>query len=272
MTIETINIGNAEIAYELAGPANAPVVMLSHCFCADHRFWDPHLDACQGFRVLRYDTRGHGRSSRPPGPYTLEGLAADTIAVLDELGIDKVHFVGVSMGGMIGQTVALTEPGRLLSLALVNTTPLYSDAQRDAWRERATVVLEDGMAAVHDGLMRRWFTDEAIAAGNAGYMYMADIVSRFAPESFDAVTAAMCQLDTTDRLHQITARTLVVAAPEDPGVPPELSQRLASDIPDSDLHWLSPARHLATLEYVDRFNELLRNHLAQAPHVSRPPS
>lgn len=263
MTVETINIAGAEIAYELSGPDDAPVVVLSHCFCADHQFWDPHLDACAGFRVLRYDTRGHGRSSRPPGPYTLEELASDVIAVLDGLGIDKVHFVGVSMGGMIGQTVALGYPERLRSLALVNTTPHYSEAQRDAWRERAAVVLEHGMAAVHDGLMRRWFTDEAIASGNAGYRYMAEIVHRFAPESFDAVTAAMCGLDTMDRLRQITARTLVVAAPEDPGVPPELSKLLATEIPDADLHWLSPARHLATLEYVDRFNGLLRDHLNQ---------
>lgn len=266
MTVDTINIANAEIAYELSGPADAPVVMLSHCFCADHRFWDPHLDACAGFRVLRYDTRGHGRSSRPPGPYTLDDLACDVIAVLDGLGIDQVHFVGVSMGGMIGQTVAIAHPERLHSLALVNTTPLYSAAQRDAWRERAAIVLDQGMAAVHDGLMRRWFTDEAIATGNAGYRYMAEIVCRFAPESFDAVTAAMCQLDTTDRLRHIAARTLVVAAPEDPGVPPELSQLLATEIPNADLHWLSPARHLATLEYVDRFNDLLRSHLKQGHH------
>ena len=132
MTIETINVGGTEIAYELSGPAGAPVILLSHCFCADHVFWDPHLEACAGFRVLRYDTRGHGRSSRPPGPYTLDQLAGDVIGVMDGLKISQVHFVGVSMGGMIGQTLALAYPERLHSLALVNTTPIYSDAQRIA--------------------------------------------------------------------------------------------------------------------------------------------
>jgi 3-oxoadipate enol-lactonase len=263
MTLEKINVGSAEIAYELSGPASAPVVLLSHCFSADHVFWDPHLGACADFGVLRYDTRGHGRSSRPPGPYTLDQLAGDAIALMDGLKIQQVHFAGVSMGGMIGQTLALAYPERLASLALVNTTPVYGDAQRTAWRERAAVVLDQGIEAVHEGLMRRWFTDEAIAADNAGYKYMAEIVSKLSPESFDAVTAAMCQLDTTDRLRHISAPTLVVAAPEDPGVPPELSKMLATETPDAELYWLSPARHLATLEHTATFNELLRNHIAR---------
>ncbi|MFT5507552.1 MAG: 3-oxoadipate enol-lactonase [Hyphomicrobiaceae bacterium] len=263
MTIETINVGAAEIAYELSGPVGAPVVLLSHCFCADHAFWNCHLKACSGFQILRYDTRGHGQSSRPPGPYTLDQLAGDVVALLDGLKIQKVHFAGVSMGGMIGQTLALSYPERLASLALVNTTPQYSDAQRVAWRERATVALEQGMEAIHEGLMNRWFTDEAIATGNAGYKYMVEAVSRFSPQSFDAVTAAMCQLDTTERLRYISAPTLVVGAPEDPGVPPELTKMLATEIPDAELHWLTPARHLATLEHTTTFNELLSSHLAR---------
>ncbi len=263
MTTQTASVGQVDIAYEISGPATAPVVLLSHCFCADHRFWDPHMTACEGYRVLRYDTRGHGQSSKLEGPYSLEMLAGDVVGLLDELAIDRVHFAGVSMGGMIGQTVALAYPGRLTSLALINTTPTYSPEQRVAWRERAGVVLSDGMSAVHEGLMRRWFTDEAIAANNAGYLYMADVVSAFAPKSFDAVTAAMCRLDTTDQLGEIGVPTLVVAAPDDPGVPPELSEKLAGDIPDTELHWLTPARHLSTLEHVDAFNSLFRQHLAK---------
>lgn len=266
MTTQIARLGLVDIAYEISGPETAPVVLLSHCFCADHRFWDAHMPACEGYRVLRYDTRGHGQSSRTEGPYSLDMLAGDVVGLLDKLAIDRVHFAGVSMGGMIGQTVALSFPDRLSSLALINTTPTYSQEQRVAWCERAAVVLREGMAAVHEGLMRRWFTDEAIASGNAGYLYMADIVSSFAMESFDAVTAAMCQLDTTDRLGEIGVPTLVVAAPDDPGVPPELSEQLAREIPDSELHWLTPARHLSTLEHVEAFNSLFRKHLAK--HLS----
>ena len=111
--MRSARIGDVEIAYAFDGPTNAPIVMLSHCFCADHRFWRPHLPACEEFRVLRYDTRGHGASGRPPGPCSLDMLARDVIGLLDALGIDEVHFAGVSMGGMIGQTVALSHPERL---------------------------------------------------------------------------------------------------------------------------------------------------------------
>lgn len=264
MAIETFNVGAADIAYELTGPAGAPVVVLSHCFSSDHRFWDPHFDACAGFRVLRYDTRGHGASSRPPGPYTLDQLAGDIVALLAGLAIDKVHFAGVSMGGMIAQTVAIQYPEKLLSLALINTTPDYDDARREGWRERAAMVQRDGIEAVHADLMQRWFTDAAIANDAPGYRYMADALRRFAPESFGALAAAISEVDTTRRLREIKVPTLVVAAPEDPGVPPELSRLLADEIAGAELHWLEPARHLATLEHPAVFNDLLRRHLQRA--------
>ena len=106
-TIQFANLGDITMAYELTGADAAPVVCVNHCFCADHRFWDVHMPAVKGFRVLRYDTRGHGQSSAPLGPYDLSMLAGDTTRLPDHLGIDHVHFAGVSMGGMIGQTLAL---------------------------------------------------------------------------------------------------------------------------------------------------------------------
>ncbi len=260
-TIRYADLGEVSLAYELTGPEGAPVVCLNHCFCADHHFWDPHMPAFEGFQVLRYDTRGHGQSSAPAGPYNLSMLAGDTARLLDHLEIRDVHFFGVSMGGMIGQTLALEHPERVVSLALINTTPEYSAEQRVLWRERAGIVLKSGIGAVQEALMERWFTDEAIENQQPGYVYMNDIVARFRPASFDAVTAAMCELDTTSRLGAIAAPTLVVAAPDDPGVPPHLSETLAREIPTSELHWLTPARHLATLEHVETFNDLARNFL-----------
>lgn len=258
-TIRFAEVGDITMAYELSGPKDSPVVCLNHCFCADHHFWDAHMPAFEGLSVLRYDTRGHGRTSAPEGPYQLSMLADDTVALLDHLEIARVHFAGVSMGGMIGQTLALEHPDRISSLALINTTPEYSDAQKVLWRERAGIVLTEGIGALQSSMMERWFTDEAIANDLPGYRYMNDIVSRFRPESFDAVTAAMCELNTTSRLGGIRVPTLVVAAPDDPGVPPELSETLAREIPDAQLHWLTPARHLATLEHVETFNELARS-------------
>ena len=260
--LEKARVGDVDIAYRLDGPAAAPVVMMGHCFCADHHFWDPHLPALAGFRALRFDVRGHGQSGRPAGPYRLAQLAADAAALIDHLGLRQVHYVGVSMGGMIGQTLALNHADRLASLSLVNTTARYSDAQRKMWRQRADDVLRDGIAPIHADLMRRWFTDQAAVSQPPGYRYIAQVVREFDRRSFAAMTTALCELDTVDRLPEISVPTLVVAAPEDPGVPPEMSALLAAKIPAANLHWLSPARHLATLEHVGRFNHILAQHLA----------
>ncbi len=168
------------------------------------------------------------------------------------------------MGGMIGQTLAIEHPDRLLSLALVNTTPKYSEAQRTQWRERAGDVLANGIEPIHDALMQRWFTDEALRDGLAGARYIADVIRDFDRRSFASITAAMCELDTLQQLNQIRIPTLVVAAPDDPGVPRDVSERLASGIPAAKLEWLHPARHLASLEHIEAFNRLLTTHLQNA--------
>ena len=261
MATGRINTGEIEMFYDLSGPAGAPVVCLNHCFGADHRYWDPHMVAFQRFRVLRYDTRGHGESDAPPGPYTLSMIAADIVGLLDALGIDKAHFCGVSMGGMIAQTLALEHAQRLASLMLVNTTCEYTEAQRLLWRERADLALRDGIEAVHAVLMDRWFTADAADRQIPGYVYMAETFRRFKPTSFDSVIEAMRGLDTAARLPGITVPTMVIATPDDPGAPTETSRKMAAAIPGAELHWLEPARHLATLEHPERFNELARGFL-----------
>lgn len=264
MTIRFAPLGDIEIAYVESGPNEAPTVIMGHCFCSDHRFWDPHLPACDGFRTIRFDTRGHGASGRTDGPYSLSGLARDVLGLMDHLKLEQTHYVGVSMGGMIGQTLAIEHPGRLHSLALVNTTPRYSEAQRDLWRVRAEGVLADGIEPIHSDLLYRWFTDAAVSERRPEVQYISDALTRFDPRSFASVTAAMCELDTVQRLGDIDVPTLVVAAPDDPGVPKDLSELLANSIPGAVLHWLHPARHLASLEHVETFNALLRAHLSDA--------
>ena len=166
MASSRIEIDGITLNYAISGPAAAPVVCLNHCFASDHRYWDPHLPAFEGFRVLRHDARGHGESGKPPGPYSLEMMAGDVVGLLDALDIEQVHICGVSMGGMIAQTVALDHPDRVASIALVNTTSEYSDDQLQAWRDRAALVLRDGMEAVREPLLARWLTAEAAAASS----------------------------------------------------------------------------------------------------------
>ena len=261
MTSGRMDVGDFEVAYTLEGPTGAPVVSLNHCFASDRGYWEPHLPAFAGFRVLRHDARGHGESNRPPGPYSLPMMAGDLVGLLDALGIDRVHICGVSMGGMISQTVALDYPGRVASLALVNTTSEYTDDQLQAWRDRAALVRREGMGAVRDGLMARWLTAEAATARSAGYRYMEGAFARFTPEGFDAASAAMCGLYTTPRLSEIKVPSIVIATPDDPGVPTETSEKMAR-ILGAPLHWLEPAQHLASLEHVERFNGLMSDFLA----------
>ena len=263
MTVRRIDAGEIRMAYELSGPEGAPVVCLNHCFGSDLHYWDRHLAAFEGFRVLRYDTRGHGGSDAPAGPYRLEMLAADVAALQDALGIEQVHFCGVSLGGQIAQTFAFDYPERVASLILVNTTCEYDDQQVALWRERAGQVLESGIESLHAALMARWFSDEAVARQPPGYRYMAEAIRRFSPRSFAAVVEAMCHLDTTSRLRRISVPTLVIGTPEDPGAPREVTEKIARLIPDAELEWLTPARHLSSLEHPERFNTLVQTFLAK---------
>ena len=263
MATGRIKTGAIEMFYDLSGPDAAPVVCLNHCFGSDHRYWDHHMAAFEGFRILRHDTRGHGETDAPAGPYTLSMIASDIVGLLDALDIGQVHFCGVSMGGMIAQTLALEHAERIASLMLVNTTCEYSEAQRVLWRERADLALAGGIEAVHAVLMDRWFTQDAADRQIPGYRYMAETFRRFKPTSFDAVIEAMRGLDTTAGLPGIKVPTMVVATPDDPGAPTETSEKMAAAIGDAELHWLAPARHLATLEHPERFNTLARGFLAR---------
>lgn len=257
MQESVVTSDQTRIYYRIEGPPDADVVCLSHCFGSNHHYWDCHLPAVNEFRVLRYDTRGHGQSDSPPGPYSLSRLAHDVIELIDALSIDQLHFVGVSMGGMIGQTLALTQADRLLSLTLANSPCNYTDAQIDLWKQRAQQVLEDGIESVKPALMQRWFTDHAAAHKLPGYEFISKAFSEFSAQSFAAATAAVCEINTRNELHKINMPTLLFGSDDDPGVPIEVSNLMAERIPDAQLHWLAPTRHLATLEQVDTFNTIL---------------
>ena len=159
MPVQKLRVNDIELAYRIDGAgADAPWLVFSHSLACDHSMWDPQLEAFGDFRLLRFDTRGHGSSSAPAGEYTMEGLAGDALALLDALGIRRCHFVGLSMGGMIGQQLALRAPARLLSLTLADTSSRYPAAARPMWDERIALVRSRGMDAVLPTTLERWFT------------------------------------------------------------------------------------------------------------------
>ena len=159
----TVN-GNA-LYYRFDGPKDAPVVMMAHAMGTSHRIWDWQMAALSDrWRVLRYDWLGHGDSAAPPGPYSLDGFVADAVGLMDALAIPKVHWVGISTGGMIGQGMGITHGDRLQSLSLCNTTPQATPWYREWVAERQAVVRKDGMPPVWDMTKRLWFTDAFVDA------------------------------------------------------------------------------------------------------------
>ena len=160
-----INANGIDVNYELTGREGAPVLMLSHSLASSMVMWNPQLDALEPhFKVLRYDMRGHGGSDAPDGAYTLEMLAEDVVALLDALDIDAVHFVGLSIGGMIGQGFALSHADRLESLVLCDTSAVMPAEAQPILQQRIALARQNGMADQVDGILERWFTPTYLRA------------------------------------------------------------------------------------------------------------
>jgi len=263
--LQKARVNGIDIAWRIDGAASdsaAPWVVLSHSLAADHRMWDPQMEALARWRVLRFDTRGHGASAVPPGDYTMDELADDALGLLDACGVRRCHFVGMSMGGMVGQQLALRAPGRVASLTLADTSSRYPPAARPMWDERIALVRARGMDAVAPGTLERWFTP-------AFREREPDIVARIGAQiratpvaGFIGCAHAISHIDLTARLAAIRCPTLVVVGADDPSTPVEMSEEIVRAIEGSRLEVLPGAAHLSSIEQAERFNELLRAFLA----------
>jgi len=246
-----------------SGGAATPVLLV-HAIGCDHRMWDGLGTALSPrFRVIRMDVRGHGRSAVTPRPYSLDQLADDARDLLDSLRIDKAHWVGLSMGGMIGQAFALRHPQRLRKLVLANTTSTYGTQGPEMWEARAKAVGEGGMAAVKELAMQRYFTDDFRASSS-------DVVDRIGagflatdPEGYIACCNAIRDLDFSGDLHRIKAPTLVIAGEKDVGTPVAMSKAIADAIPGAMLAVIPGAAHLSAVENPEEFNRLVEDFLAR---------
>ena len=258
-----IDAGDIAINYDLSGPADAPVVAMSHSLASSLVMWDPQLAVLSTkYRVLRIDTRGHGLTDAPAGEYTLDQLGNDMIAVLDRLDIAKAHWVGLSMGGMIGQNLALNHGDRLASLSICNSTSQVPEAMRGVWDDRIKTARDGGMAAVVDGTLERWFTDEYRAKQTPQFDQVRMEILRTPVDGFAGCCAAIRQLDYTDRLGTVTTPTLIITGEFDPGTPLAASQVMNEKIPGSELVVL-PVRHFSNVEVPDDFTNALTAFLAK---------
>jgi 3-oxoadipate enol-lactonase/4-carboxymuconolactone decarboxylase len=251
--------------YVLEGPVLAPVLMFASSLGTTLEMWDAQADAfTDEFRVLRYDHRGHGGSPTPPGPYTVDELAGDALALLDALGIERVTFVGLSLGGAVGMTLALRAPERIERLALCCTSRRFGPSE--TWAERAATVRAEGVEAVADAALERWLTPEAPAGLRERLGAM--LVSTPA-EGYASCAEAIGGHDVRGQLGAVRAPALVVAGDGDPASPPEELEAIAEEIPGARLHVIEQARHLAVVERADEFNRLLRAFLDDGMRTRR---
>jgi len=257
-----IKANSTQMNYELSGKKGAPVVVLSHSVSSSLLMWNPQMEALNThFQVLRYDIRGHGGSDAPSGAYTLELLENDAIKLLDALGIDQVHFVGLSMGGMIGQGLALNYSHRLKSLALCDTASIVPVEAQPIWQERIDKAREKGMAALLDETMERWFTPAFLRKGSP----MLDIIRKqilaTPVKGYIGCAEAIRKLNYLDQLSRIKIPTLITVGEDDPGTPVSASEAMHKRISNSKLVILPSSRHLSNVEQANLFNVTLLEYL-----------
>ncbi|MEO6795400.1 MAG: 3-oxoadipate enol-lactonase [Candidatus Dormibacter sp.] len=231
---------------EIEGPPDAPVLVLSHALGLSMGMWDavrPHLSS---LRVLRYDDRGHGASPVPPGPYAISDLGQDLIRLLDRLGMERVSFCGLSLGGMVGQWLGAHAPDRLHQLLLCCTAPRMMHPEDYA--ARAVLVRREGMAPIAETVLSRWFTPAFLAGAPEPVESIRGALLATPVEGYAATCEALAAMDLRDDLPRIAVPTLVVAGENDQATPPEQSREMSGRIPHAQLVVIPGAPHLASVE------------------------
>ncbi|SFR50828.1 bifunctional 3-oxoadipate enol-lactonase/4-carboxymuconolactone decarboxylase PcaDC [Maribacter stanieri] len=243
--------------YKLQGTPNSPVLMFSNSLGADLTMWDelvPYL--LPYFRVLQYDTRGHGKSELTDGPYTIEQLGHDVIDLLDTLKIDKVYFCGLSMGGLIGQYLGINHPNRLHKLIISNTDAKIGTVER--WNDRIETINEQGMQAIVDATMEKWFTESYHQTHTSRLAEMKKIFLANSPEGYTACCAAIGNADFRADIKQIQLETLIITGDEDAVTNVTQAEIMQKEIAGAELK-VFHARHLPSTELPSYYAETLIN-------------
>jgi len=245
--------------YRWDGDSDKPILLLSNSLGTNLTMWDPQIpDFAKHFRVLRYDPRGHGRSSVPPGPYSIQQLGTDVIALLDKLGIEKCCFCGLSMGGIIGQWLGVNAPERLTKLVLCNTAAKIGTPE--GWNARIDLVLKNGVEAVIPAVLERWFTSAFQESAPDVVTRTRAMLQATNSAGYAAACAAVRDMDQRESVRRVAVKTLVVAGTYDPVTPPADAQYLADSIPGASYVEL-PAAHLSNIEAAEKFNSAVINFL-----------
>ena len=249
------NAGGVRLHYQIDGDAGAPPLVLSNSLGASLAMWEPQMASLAAhFRVVRYDTRGHGESEVTPGPYTIAMLGSDVVALLDALGISRAHFCGLSMGGMTGMWLGVNAPQRIDRLVLANTAAKIGTAE--LWNARIDAIRKGGMAAVAPAVLARWFTAAVLEQPTPLVARLRAGFERASAEGYVACCAAVRDMDQRDALSRIHAPTLVIAGSLDLSTPPDDGRYTADRIPGARYVEL-PAPHLSNVEAGPAFTQAL---------------
>jgi 3-oxoadipate enol-lactonase len=262
--MKIIDVNGISVRYKVEG--QGPWVTLSHSLTCDLTMWDELAVAlAPTFTVLRYDTRGHGGTglgnSAPEGAYSFAQLTADLTGLLDALNIERTHFVGLSMGGMIGQHFALAAPQRLNGLVIANSTSRIPPEAGPLWDERIAIVRAQGCAGVVEGTLARWFTPGFRAARPDAVARIAAQIRSTPAAGYVGCASAIRVLDITAQIGAIAAPTLVIVGADDPGTPPAMSEVIVSTISGARLEIIPSASHLSCIEQPEIFNRLVASFL-----------
>lgn len=253
-------MSRSRLGIDVTGPAGAPVLLLGGSLGTTLQMWDPqHTRLAEVFRVVRFDHLGHGRSAVPRGPYRIEDLAGEVLALLDDLAVPTASYAGLSLGGMVGLWLAAHAPGRVQRLVVLCSSAWLGPGE--AWTDRASTVRAHGTEAVADAVVGRWFTPDFAAANPELVMAHRSMLLATPDEGYASCCEAIAATDLRGDLAKIGVPTLVVAGSDDPVVPVPAATAIADVLPSSRLEIVDRAAHLANVEQADTVTRLLLEHL-----------
>jgi 3-oxoadipate enol-lactonase len=252
-----------DVSFSVAGPEGAPAVIFSPSLGTDLSMWEPQAQRlAERFRVVRYDVRGHGRSPVPPGPYSIADLGLDLLGLIERLGLERASLCGISIGGMASMWVAAHAPEHVERL-VVCCSSAHIDPH-GAYRDRAAVVRERGLAEIAEGALKRWFTSEFRDSHPDLVRWMCERLLATPVEGYASCCEALADMDLRAELGSIAAPTLVIAGRDDPATPPEHSELIAAGIAGSRLEVVANAAHLANLGQPEAVGDLIAQHLERS--------
>lgn len=252
----TFTSQDAEINYQTFGDATKPALVFSNSLGTNFRMWQPQIDHFQqDFFVICYDTRGHGASSAPQGPYTLDQLGQDVMNLLDHLNIEKAAFCGISMGGLTGQWLAINKPERFSHVVVCNTAAKIG--QEQAWNERAALVREQGLAPIASTAAGRWFTEPFIQSNAATVATLSNDLGAGSPEGYASCCEALAKADVREQLKDIQVPVFIVAGQQDPVTTVADGEFMQQRIANAELFEIN-ASHISNIEQPEAFNQAVQ--------------